>query len=309
MFFNTKFGFFNTKLDKTPNMVYTKQKRVKQQGCENMSVESFLELYNKHYFEEIVFSYRLTFQADKFFYGPDKGRTYNLLAFINNCQADFCSCNGEAFHANPGDIVYVPKGARYTSEIYGKLADDGCVLGINFFLRDDTFRHFNAGDDIIVFNVSNPEYYRELFSKMRKMSGTSVPSTSKMKSWFYESISSLCEAYRSKSKASKEFKLIEQGIKYLETDRKLDKSVADIAEMCAVSENYFRRLFKARYGVTPKQYILSLRISMAKELLSSGGSVSSVAEKCGFSGVYQFSRCFREITGISPSEYAGKRKA
>ena len=56
-------------------------------------------------------------------------------------------------------------------------------------------------------------------------------------------------------------------------------AVSALAQLCGISEAYFRRLFLNKFGVSPKEYILSLRIDYAKQLLTSGQfSVSDTAD-------------------------------
>lgn len=56
--------------------------------------------------------------------------------------------------------------------------------------------------------------------------------------------------------------------------------------------------------MTPRQYILELRIKHAKELLIGDViAINRVAELCGFSGVYHFYRTFRQMTGQTPTDY------
>ena len=82
-----------------------------------------------------------------------------------------------------------------------------------------------------------------------------------------------------------------------------------IAQNSHISEVYFRKLFSEKYRISPKQYILDIRIQKAKQLLTDSSlSVSSISEKCGFSSVYTFSRCFKEKTGISPTVYAKENR-
>ncbi len=78
-----------------------------------------------------------------------------------------------------------------------------------------------------------------------------------------------------------------------------------LAAHCHLSEVYFRRLFKEAYHTTPKQYILELRLRKARQLLAEGRlSVGEIAEQCGFSSVYHFSRAFRQAVGCTPTAYA-----
>lgn len=84
-------------------------------------------------------------------------------------------------------------------------------------------------------------------------------------------------------------------------------SNGELARVSGFSEVYLRRLFREYRGTTPKQYILDLRLKKARELLADSGlSVNEVAEQCGFSSVYHFSRAFRNAVGIPPSEYGKK---
>ena len=82
-----------------------------------------------------------------------------------------------------------------------------------------------------------------------------------------------------------------------------------LAEVLGISEVYLRKLFLSRFGTTPRQYILDARIAGAKQLLTDTGlSVTAIAEKCGFSGVYHFCRAFKAKTGLTPTQYAQQNR-
>ena len=71
-----------------------------------------------------------------------------------------------------------------------------------------------------------------------------------------------------------------------------------------ITSRRFGDVFKNTVGTTPNRYLVSRRIERAKELLSVGGlSVSDIAEICGFSDVYYFSKVFKTETGVSPSRW------
>lgn len=83
-----------------------------------------------------------------------------------------------------------------------------------------------------------------------------------------------------------------------------DFSVAQLSEMCRISEVHYRRLFQQLYHTSPVRFLILLRIGRAKELLNSTElPIFQIAECCGFQSAYYFSKVFRETTGMTPSEY------
>ena len=83
-----------------------------------------------------------------------------------------------------------------------------------------------------------------------------------------------------------------------------DFSVSRIAKKLAVSEVHFRRLFGKIHGMSPVKYITFLRLEKAKEYLRNDNiPVSEIAQLCGFSSSYYFSRVFRADMGCTPSRY------
>lgn len=85
--------------------------------------------------------------------------------------------------------------------------------------------------------------------------------------------------------------------------------VADIAQHMGMSKTLFYSKMKEILNCTPLNFINDLRIKRAMQLLGkTDHNVSSVAYACGFSDPHYFSRCFKKVTGCSPSEYV-KRNA
>ena len=81
--------------------------------------------------------------------------------------------------------------------------------------------------------------------------------------------------------------------------------VSELAQMCGVSEVYFRAEFKKFYGAAPLEYIKKRRIEIACRLLSTGlYNVTQVAERAGFDSVSYFSAEFRRLKGCTPLSYA-----
>jgi transcriptional regulator GlxA family with amidase domain len=78
----------------------------------------------------------------------------------------------------------------------------------------------------------------------------------------------------------------------------------DMAHHSGLSRFHLLRLFRQGLGITPHAYLLHLRIGNARALLDGGSPVADVALRCGFADQSHFSRCFKEIVGISPGAFA-----
>jgi len=86
--------------------------------------------------------------------------------------------------------------------------------------------------------------------------------------------------------------------------------VKDLAALCNMKEVYFGRIFKKRFGVPPKQYLIQLKLNHACDLLRTERyTVTQVAELCNFSDVYFFSRLFKSHIGITPTQFIQKYKS
>lgn len=93
-------------------------------------------------------------------------------------------------------------------------------------------------------------------------------------------------------------------IEYMEKLYRSHVTIEELAARVDLSVSYFHRLFRETYGVSPLQYLISIRVDLAKDLIRSGlYSIGEIAEKVGFDDIYYFSRLFKKATGLSPTDY------
>ncbi len=78
-------------------------------------------------------------------------------------------------------------------------------------------------------------------------------------------------------------------------------TIAELAEMAGASVPTFHQRFKAMTGNSPLQSMKSLRLARARQMLSEGGMVKSVALRVGYESESQFSREYRRFFGQPPS--------
>ena len=71
-----------------------------------------------------------------------------------------------------------------------------------------------------------------------------------------------------------------------------------------ISTSYLSRIFKADMGVSVVDYIHSVRISAAKELLrGTADTLDEIALQTGFSNRWVFMRVFKKLEGMTPGEF------
>ena len=81
-------------------------------------------------------------------------------------------------------------------------------------------------------------------------------------------------------------------------------SIADVANLVHLSENYFSHLFKQLSGETFTHYLNKVRISKSCRLLEKGNlKIYEIAEQVGFTNYKYFNSIFKKITGQSPTKY------
>lgn len=93
-------------------------------------------------------------------------------------------------------------------------------------------------------------------------------------------------------------------IDFINNNYSKDISLEEMTRQAHLSKFHFIRIFKKFTSYSPHQYLLSVRLSHSRELLSSGlYSIGDVADKCGFKRLDYFSALFKKKFHCNPSEY------
>ena len=96
---------------------------------------------------------------------------------------------------------------------------------------------------------------------------------------------------------------------YIDKNFRKDIGIFDIAEYVFLSESYLAHLFKNKYGISIKKYIIKKRIELAKDLLlTTDYNSAAISEKVGFSSPQRFNDIFKKICGTTPLSYRKKYK-
>jgi len=83
-------------------------------------------------------------------------------------------------------------------------------------------------------------------------------------------------------------------------------SLDQLSDLVGVSPFYLQRTFKAVMRMSPREYLMDLRIRRARQLLREGMTPRIVGTSVGFFDQSHFTRAFRKLTGVTPGAY-GRR--
>ena len=114
----------------------------------------------------------------------------------------------------------------------------------------------------------------------------------------------LVTAIRDTGGASRKCKDIEYIKTYIEQYSNQKINFGQLAKLSGYSYDYFRHVFKQRFGVSPQEYLIDARLENAKRLLKSTSlTCTEIAYNCGFSSAAQMSLLFKRKFGASPVAY------
>jgi AraC-like DNA-binding protein len=209
--------------------------------------------------------------------------------------------DGTQLHNGPWEFHYLPKGSSYRVE---SIALGGC-WAINFDLLEDVVEppfslRFRNYESIV-------KIFKDATTAWKEKSDSGNPAIRRA---VYDLIVRIKEEQQRGYMPGQKERLIQPALELIAGEyTRNDLSVQALAELCGISEVYFRRIFQEKFSTSPKTYLIQLRMEYAKKLLQSDQlPVNRVAELCGYYEPCHFSREFFRYTGISPKAYSRMNK-
>lgn len=203
----------------------------------------------------------------------------------------------ETVTVKEGDVLYLPKNASYEQKTSGET-----VIAIHFI--NYSYDNKNKIETISTENYSYViEIVKEMYEEWKaQKQGYRYKCVSLLYSLLhflnYQAHSEYADVLAHNDK-------LEKAIDYIHSNFRSKRiSISELASMCAVSETYFRRVFKRIYSVSPSQYVINLRLEYSSQLLSSRlYTISETSEKSGFCDAKYFSKLFKKRFGYTPKRY------
>ncbi|MBQ3181183.1 MAG: helix-turn-helix transcriptional regulator [Clostridia bacterium] len=197
---------------------------------------------------------------------------------------------------NEGEMIFLPKGCVYDY----KNATDEEVFGIVINMEGD------FGDvEPKVYSLKDfyeANYLMHHLADLWKLGDQ----TEKYKcmSLLYDLLSYVSNLENLLYKDKKRFFVIEPAVNYLKKHLyDCSLKIDELHKLCGISSTYFRKIFIAKFGTSPKNYITEKRVLQAKSIIDSGDfcTVKELALSVGYKDPLYFSKVFKKHYGISPT--------
>ncbi|MCR1952369.1 response regulator [Clostridium sp. DSM 100503] len=195
------------------------------------------------------------------------------------------------------DLVYFIQTERYFNAYEETIAN----IKIANDIKREVDRHFNVSIKIGIGNCySGINYMSKSYEEANRAVNSNIGND-------IIHINNIINYDKDKSNDNDKVKLFRKVEEYIISNIKEELSLESIAKNFNLSSCYFSRNFKEFIGCNLSDYINSLRIKKAKELLNNNEmSIKEIGYEVGYSDPNYFSKVFKKYEGYSPTEYKFK---
>lgn len=234
--------------------------------------------------------------VDRFF-----GREKDGLFFLCSGRATFNNKNGTVVDVGPGELIFIPRGAKYSMQYTAK-ENQFALVNFNIASR--------YGETAIIFDSirlvakdDNLGSIEKIMTDLALCGKSCDTSTLMRKKELLYSLFGVIARSTPLVSLDVTYARIFEGVRLLEETYLENLQISAFANACHFSVNSFRRYFFKCFGMSPVKYRNDMRIKRAKELLMDGElTVSEVAYACAFENVGYFCRYYFKVNGEKPSD-------
>jgi len=150
------------------------------------------------------------------------------------------------------------------------------------------------GEDVVKVFAENINFYEKV---------KSFETMCEIEAWFGSIIDFILN-YLEKKTDNKLDRVVYKAQEFIKANYNEDLTLKMVSDYLGLSESYFSRFFTKHTTISFSEYLISIRIDKAKQLLvKTNLKVFEVADKVGYPNIEHFSRMFKKITGYTPNNF------
>lgn len=239
-------------------------------------------------------------------WGPGWRPNY-VMHYVTSGDGIFMD-EGKTYALSKGDIFLIEPGRR----VYYK-ADEKNPWNYFWviFSGTETKRLLKSAGflgGVYTMQAQNPDKVEAVMREINSYEELSDATDYGMLGHFYVLLSELMRGKTPAPTDTKEEIYIKRAKRFIDENFAEKIMVREVAYFVGLERSYFYKLFKQQTGVSPQEYLLTVRLLRAKELMREGEmTLSEIAYAVGYENYIGFSRAFKGREGLSPSEFMQKK--
>ncbi len=215
-----------------------------------------------------------------------KGKGYFNGNVVNEGQGflvyDGMYAHHQADKKNPWELLWITLSGSYVPEILSQ---------------------YKANPDTNIFDYGPLMYVRETAKKIYTFKEISMDSLRLLEMFLQIHCSCVKQENNIRCRASSEI-YIEYAQKYIKDNIHRAISIDELTRLIGISQPYLYKLFMKEFNMSPKQYIMKIKLDTAKNMLASTDmTITEIANSVGYDDVLTFSRVFSSKEHTSPTKY------
>ena len=230
-------------------------------------------------------------------------RDHYIIHYVGSGSGTLC-CNQQEHAINAGELFII-----FPSQVASYRADENDPWRYNWvgFNGTDARRLVKLtglSRQQPVLHSHDPALTGTLLRRIADAGDNTAAADAEMAGCLYLFLAHLIRMNQQNAGANPRQTYVSGALRYIQYNYANDIGVTDIAQYVGISRSQLYRAFLQDFGISPHGYLQTYRINEACSLLHDPAySVAEVAGSVGFNDPLYFSRVFKSIKGVSPSEY------
>lgn len=257
----------------------------------------------------------------------------HVFTYIAEGSGDFI-IDGNRYSLETGSVIIIPPYKTHIIISQGEEMLVQCVMHFDFFETEERVKllHRSVSDEVeqyvipakermlheavLIADIPRPErsnMRRRYLELLHEYEGRGIGRDLMLKAGCIQLLMATLRAYTANEdlasnvgvRQTKSWIHIENAIKYIDRcnlESEMNNDV--IAEAIGITPNYLTKVFREYLGIPLHKYIVCAKVEKAQKKLMTGNvNITEAAEAAGFSSVHVFSKTFKRMFGVSPSEF------
>lgn len=224
-------------------------------------------------------------------------------------------------HLSPGNLLYIPAGVSYRLkskylravvvgfDLTSDKADVEALCPVPACDFDPSLCHTEGVDGAFGSPIllSDMESERDVFINMANIFTSAEGNYSARVSAMFKL--TLLRVIETADEGALPARMVDELDGYIRENITDEISNTELGAIFGYHPFYVSRMLKEKKGLTMRQYVISYRLKLAKEMLrTTDRSASEIAEACGFTDASYFAKTFKSVFGMTPKEYRNQFK-